>query len=80
MDYEQVKNDLFTLNLTNKSKISIMNKVRNWGQDEQLHESAQAYGKEIEIKAALKEILQDWLKYVDGKNEGERLMLYHGAL
>lgn len=45
-----------------------------------MHESAQAYGKEIEIKDALKEILQDWLKYVDGTNEGERLMLYHGAL
>lgn len=57
-----------------------MNVVCNLGEDEQLHESAQVYGKEIEIKVALKEILQDRLKYVDGTNEGERLVLYHGAL
>ena len=75
-----MKNNLFALNLTNKSKISIMNVVCNLGEDEQLHESAQVYGKEIEIKAAFKEIVQDWLKYVDGTNEGERLVLYHGAL
>ena len=57
-----------------------MNVVCNLAEDEQLHESTQVYGKEIEIKAAFKEILQDWLKYVDGTNEGERLVLYHGAL